>query len=265
MKILATIAGSALLTIALLSGAAAVGETIKVGTEGAYAPFNYVSASGQIQGFDYEIGQALCGEMKVECVWSTNEWLGIIPALQSKKFDLMIASMAITEARKQQVSFTSPYYFNAMRFVARKDLGIAAVSAKSLDGMVIGTQAGSVAVEVLKKFFPNNQMKLYPTLGEAFMDMENGRLDLVLESQLASSDWLAKDNVNCCVFVGDSFLLDDAQGTGIALRKEDTELLAKVNGALKAIMANGKYDSIRKKYFPFNIMERPVGASEYLK
>jgi octopine/nopaline transport system substrate-binding protein len=256
---------SALFFACAMAGTSLAAEKLSIGTEGDYAPFNYVTAGGEIKGFDYDIGQAVCAEIKVECVWSTNEWSGIIPALQAKKFDVMIASMAINEDRKKEVDFTKPYYFNAMRFIARKDLGLTDVSPEALKGKVIGTQSGSVAVEALQEFFPDSEVKLYPTLSEVFLDMANGRLDLILEGQMALTDWLAKDDSGCCDFVGDSFILDTAQGNAMAVRKGNEELLGKLNGGLEAIMANGTYDKIRKQYFDFDIMARPKSTSEYFR
>ncbi len=188
---------------------------------------------------------------------------GIIPALQSKKFDVMAASMAITAKRKEQVSFSKPYYFNSMRFAALKDLKIKEVSKESLKGMVIGTKSGSVAVKVLKQFFLDNEVKLYPKLGEAFLDLESGRIDLVLEGKFTIGDWM-KSGVDCCEFVGESFLLDGAEGNAMAVRKKDTELLQRVDAALEAIMANGTYDKIRAQYFDFDIMTKPKSVNEYL-
>lgn len=256
---------TALFFACALSGTSLAADRLAIGTEGDYAPFNYVTASGEIKGFDYDIGQAVCAEIKVECVWSTNEWSGIIPALQAKKFDVMIASMAINEDRKKEVDFTKPYYFNAMRFIARKDLGLTQVSPEALKGKVIGTQSGSVAVEALQEFFPDSEVKLYPTLSEVFLDMANGRLDLILEGQMALTDWLAKDDSGCCDFVGDRFILDTAQGNAMAVRKGNEDLLAKLNTGLEAIMANGTYETIRKQYFDFDIMARPKSTSEYFR
>ncbi|HEV7317339.1 MAG TPA: transporter substrate-binding domain-containing protein [Ensifer sp.] len=254
----------ALVLASLLAGGACA-ETLAIGTEGDYAPFNYVTAAGEIKGFDYDIGQAVCAEIKADCVWSTNEWSGIIPALQAKKFDVMIASMAINPDRKKEVDFTTPYYFNAMRFIARKDLGLKEITPEALKGKVIGTQSGSVAVEALQEFFPDSEVKLYPTLSEVLLDMENGRLDLILEGQMAFTEWLAKDESGCCAFVGDSFVLDKAEGNAMAVRKGNEALLARLNTGLKTIMENGTYDRIRKQYFDFDIMAKPKTTSEYFR
>ncbi|MDM7850019.1 transporter substrate-binding domain-containing protein [Pseudochrobactrum kiredjianiae] len=264
MKVLSMTAAGCLL-LGLLTSQTMATEKLRIGTEGDYKPFNYVTGSGEIKGFDYDIGQAVCAELKAECEWSTHEWSGIIPALQSGKFDIMIASMAINDERKKQVSFTNPYYFNAMHFIARKDLGIKDVSKAALEGKIIGTQSGSVAVETLKEYFPDNEVKLYPSLSEAFLDMDSGRLDMVLESQMALSDWLAQDSGACCEFAGKPFILDTAQGNAMALRTDSTDLTKRLNTALETIMKNGTYDKIRQQYFDFDIMVRPVNASAYLK
>lgn len=239
-------------------------ETLRIGTEGAYAPFNYVTEDGAIKGFDVEIGTAICAQMQVDCEWSTHDWGGIIPALTAKKFDVMVASMAITEKRQEQVRFSQPYYFNAMRFAALKELELTEATPESLDGMVIGTQSGSVAVKVLQEYFPGSDIKLYPKLGEAFLDMDSGRLDLVLESKFSIADWMAESG-ECCEFVGEEFLLDGTIGAGIAMRLEDEALQARVDAALAAIIANGTYDEIRAKYFDFDIRSQPRLVSDVFK
>ena len=260
----ALISAVVLVTFGCFSAQTQATEKLRIGTEGDYKPFNYVSPSGQIKGFDYDIGQAICAELKAECEWSTNEWSGIIPALQSSKFDVMIASMAINDERQKQVTFTNPYYFNAMHFIARKDLEIKEISKESLKGKIIGTQSGSVAVETLREYLPDNEVKLYPSLSEVFLDMENGRLDMVLESQMALSDWLARDSDGCCEFTGKPFILDSAKGNAMAVRKDNVKLVERLNSSLETIMKNGTYDKIRKQYFDYDIMIRPINASNYL-
>ena len=102
--------GAALAVTVFMVGSALAQDKLKLGTEGAYPPFNTITADGKLEGFDIDVGNALCAEMKVECEWVTQDWDGIIPALQGKKFDALIASMSITEERKKQVSFTNKYY-----------------------------------------------------------------------------------------------------------------------------------------------------------
>ena len=122
---------------ALFVSAPAVAETLRIGTEGAYPPFNQIDASGEVVGFDLDIAKALCAEMQVECTVVTSDWDGIIPALNNNKFDFLVASMSITDERKQAVDFTEPYYTNKLQFVAPKDADFQTDEA-SLDGKTIG-------------------------------------------------------------------------------------------------------------------------------
>ena len=148
-----------------------------------------------------------------------------------------------------------------MRFLAVKDLGLEEVTPEALKGLVVGTQQGAVAVPVLETYFPDSEHKLYPKMNEALMDLEVGRLDLALFSQFTAGNWLAESN-GCCEFVGESFLMDGTIGAGIAFRKQDEELRDRVNTALHTIMENGTYETIRAKYFDFDIMSKPPYVSE---
>ncbi|TIS58406.1 MAG: transporter substrate-binding domain-containing protein, partial [Mesorhizobium sp.] len=111
--------------LALGVGSVDAAEKIKIGTEGAYPPFNTITPDGKVEGFDIDIANALCAQMKIECEIVTQDWDGIIPALQAKKFDAIIASMSITEERKKQVAFTHKYYTTPLALVALKDADIA--------------------------------------------------------------------------------------------------------------------------------------------
>ncbi|MBC7149207.1 MAG: transporter substrate-binding domain-containing protein [Rhizobium sp.] len=248
----------ALAFTALTALSAQAADKLVIGTEGAYPPFNFVSADGKVGGFDVEIGMALCAEMKVECEVVTQDWDGIIPALQAKKFDFMIASMFITPERAEKVAFTKSYYKAPMTHIAQKGANITDFSNEGLKGKVIGAQSGTTQAEYATATYPDLDIKLYPTQDEVNMDMINGRLDVQIGDMLPMMDWLSKgDGSKCCELVG-APIADPkfiGQGAGIAVRKEDTDLLAKLNAAIDAIRANGKYAEINKKYFPIDIYE----------
>ena len=257
-KFVGTFALAALMT----TGAFAQEKTVRMGTEGYYPPFNFFDSAKNVKGFDVDIGNELCAHMKVKCEWVTTAWDGIIPALNASKFDTIIASMAITAKRQKAISFSNPYYFNSGRLVVSKEAGIKGAMPKDLKGKIIGTQSGTTEVGLLKKHFPNSKVKLYPKLDDALLDLENGRLDAVLASQFVIGAWLKKKEGACCEFKGEAFVPDDMIGTGIGVRKDDVKLQKALNKALAEMVADGSYDAIRKKYFPFDIMTKPKTASE---
>jgi len=236
-------------TIALAIGAAQAQETkIRIGTEGAYPPFNNLTSDKQLEGFDIDIARALCEEMKADCEFVTQDWDGIIPALQAGKFDAIIASMSITEDRQKQVDFTNPYYTNSLVFVAPKD---AEFDAASTADKKIGVQEGTIAAIFTEETYKDAEMKAYPSQLEAWSDLKDGRLDAVLADFGVQYGWINSDDGACCEFKGEAVSKDDV--IGIAIRKGDTELRDKFNAAIAAIRANGKYAEINKKYFPFDI------------
>ena len=237
-------------TLAIGSQAVAA-EKLKLGTEGAYPPFNLIDASGQVVGFDIEIGQALCAKMKVECEVVTSDWDGIIPALNARKFDFLIASMSITEERKRAVDFTEPYYTNKLQFIAPKGAEFRTDEA-SLKGKVIGAQRATIAGTWLEDNLGDVvQVKLYDTQENAYLDLAAGRVDGVLADKLVNWEWLKSEPGKDFEFKGEPVYDNDR--IGIALRKGDAELREKLNGALQAIVADGTYKQINDKYFPFSI------------
>ena len=253
MKTIRIIAAAALL--ALGAGAAhAEMKKVRIGTEGAYPPFNSVSTSGELVGFDIDIAKALCAKMKVECTFVAQDWDGIIPALLAKKFDAIVASMSITEERKQKVAFTVPYYSTPGNFIAPKDTKLTDLSPAGLKGKTIGTQSSTTASVYLEEKYKDSDIKLYPTQDEANADLANGRLDTILADKFVLYEWLEKtDAGKCCKFIGADIKDVNPEGTGIAVRKEDNELREALNKAIKEIVADGTYKTINAKYFPFNI------------
>jgi polar amino acid transport system substrate-binding protein len=256
------IVGTIIIVAALSTTAFAKDRVVRMGTEGYYPPFNFFDSSGAVKGFDIDIGNALCERMEAKCEWVTTDWDGIIPALNSNKFDTIIASMAITEARRKAVNFSKPYYYNAARFVAAKDLNLKAGMPADLKGKTVGTQSGTGESKLLDRYFKKSKAKRYPKLDDALLDLQTGRVDAVLASQFVLGDWLKKEDGAGFGFVGKSFVLDENEGTGIAVRKDDTKLLTALNKAIEEIVADGTYDKIREKYFSFDIMTPPAKASQ---
>lgn len=229
---------------------AVAADKLKIGTEGAYPPFNLIDASGKVGGFDVEVAQALCAKMKVECDVVTSDWDGIIPALNAKKFDFLAASMSITEERKQAVDFTDAYYTNKLQFIAPKDADFKTDKA-SLKGKVIGAQRATIAGTWLEDNMADIvDIKLYDTQENAYLDLASGRVDGVLADKFVNWEWLKSDAGKGFEFKGEPVFDNDK--IAIAVRKGDP-LREKLNAALKEIVADGTYKKINDKYFPFSI------------
>jgi len=242
--------------VALGAVSANAADKLRLGTEGAYPPFNFFDTAGKLGGFDVDIGLALCERMKTECELVAQDWDGIIPGLIAKKYDFIIASMFITEERKKQVSFTDPYYLAAMTHVAPKGAGLAEFTNDALKGKVIGAQSGTTQAEYVQAVYPDADVRLYPTQDEVNLDLASGRLDLQVGDMLPMLDWVTKtDDGKCCELVGspitDTKFVGD--GVGIAVRQEDDDLRQALNKALAEIRADGTYKTINDKYFTVDV------------
>jgi arginine transport system substrate-binding protein len=225
-------------------------KTITWATEATYPPFEFIEASGQIKGYDIDIANALCAQIKAQCTFSNQPWDSLIPSLKLGKFDALIGAIAITDARKQQVDFTNPYYENAASFVAPIAQHLALTSA-SLKGKTIGVQGGTTFAQYVQaKYGDEVTVKGYPSLQEALLDLTAGRVDVVFGDQPVIQEWLKK-NTRQYAQLGKP-IYDEKYfgiGNGIAVRKGKNDLLNALNQALVTIKKNGTYDKINQHYF----------------
>ena len=244
-KILLTAAASL-----IIGTQAFAAEKLRIGTEGAYPPFNLIDASGKVVGFDLDIAHALCAKMQTECEVVTSDWDGIIPALNTRRFDFLVASMSITDERKQAVDFTEPYYTNKLQFVAPKDEEFK-IDEQSLKGKTIGAQRATIAGQWLEENLSDVvDIRLYDTQENAYLDMSSGRIDGVLADSFVQYEWLQSEEGSKFEFKGEPVFDNDK--IGIAVRKGDP-LRERLNKALEAIIEDGTYAEINAKYFPFSI------------
>ncbi|MBZ8134166.1 ABC transporter substrate-binding protein [Afifella sp. IM 167] len=246
-------AAAALLAIAAVPAAAQ--EKIRIGTEGAYPPFNELTSDGKLQGFDIDIAKALCDEMKVECEFVTQDWEGIIPALLAGKYDAIIASMSITDERKEKVDFTNKYYNTPPAIAVAKDSDMTEATEESMQGKALGAQASTTHSNYAQAHFSGADIKLYPTADEYKLDLSSGRLDAVIDDVVVLSEWVKSEDGACCKILT-TLPIDpviNGEGAGIALRKGEDELREKFNTAILALRENGKYKEINDKYFDFDV------------
>ena len=235
-------------------GSAKAQDTIRFATEAAYPPFNYRAADGSIVGFEIDLGNAMCAEIKRKCEFIAQDWDGMIPGLLVKKYDGIFASMAITEQRKKQINFTDKYYSTGAAFVAREGTSID-LSDKTLGGRAIGTIPGTTQC-YLEKVYPNANMKLYPKADALYLDMSSGRLDAIFTDAIALDYGFLKTDAGKGFAFASPVIHDEecfGVGVGIGVRKEDNDLREQLNKAIAAVLADGTYQKIEKKYFSYDI------------
>lgn len=235
-----------LITMMLVSGGV-LADKIRIGTEGAYPPFNMIDKDGKVTGFDVEIARALCKKMGADCTIVTQDWDGIIPGLLAGKYDAIVASLSITDERRKAVDFTEPYYSNSLRMIAKKG---STIDPGNLKGKAVGSQRATIAANHAEKI-EGARVKLYDTQENAYLDLASGRIDLLVSDMLPGYDWLRSKQGEEFEFVGET--IDIGDKIGIALRKGDDKLRERMNKALAEILADGTYEKINARYFPFAI------------
>lgn len=227
---------------------------LRVGVEGNYPPFSRLGADGKLSGFDIDIALAVCERMKAECTLVQQEWDGMLPALAARKFDLIVASMSITEERRKAVDFSDAYYDVPSRFVAKAG-AFRAHEPADFRGRKIIVLRNSPRAKYLAERYKDSPLLLVNKETDVYLELVAGRGDIGFGSSVVSSDaFLKRPEGKGFAQVGPDVRLEDgAGGVGIAFRKGDDALRLKVNAALKALKADGSYKRLADRYFDFDI------------
>lgn len=233
-------------------------KEVRLASEGGYPPFSETAPDGALRGLDIDIGNAICAEMKLKCVWHKIEWESMIPSLISNKVDAIVASMTITEERRAKVDFTSRYYSTPLALVARAGAPVAPAPA-SLKGLKVGLTRSSVADNFATRFWSGMGVEIirYRMQDEAELDLVAGRLDAVLTDYWqARGGFLDRPEGKRFAIAGGKIYGRTpeerkvvGEGVGIAVRKKDRDLKEILDRGIAAIRANGIYDRIVRKYF----------------
>ncbi len=217
---------------------------IKIATESSYKPFSYTDADGKLIGYEIELVDALCAQMKAECEVISQDWDGLIPGLNAQKFDAAIAGMSITPERKEVVDFSDPYFHSGIILIGKKGDDL---SVESLTGLPIASQRSTVASQYLQDEHADADIKLYDTQDNAYLDLTSGRVRGMMSDKVTGIDWLKTDAGKGYEVKGEEISTND-DAMGIAFRKGDP-LIAKFNAALAELKDNGTYDQITGSYF----------------
>lgn len=243
----------AVATAAMFATSAPAMADIKFGVAAEpYPPYSSKDASGKWVGWEMDLMDALCAEMKEKCQLVEVAWDGIIPALTSKQIDVIWSSMSITEERKKTIDFSDMYYNTPSVVIGTKN-GDTDITPAHLSGKTLGTQVSTTHERYAQKFFgaAGAVVKTYATQDEANNDLAAGRLDYVQADSTALYAFLATDQGKACCEVK-GIVPEDVEtlglGVGGGIRKEDTALKDKINAAIAAMTASGKFEEITAKY-----------------
>jgi arginine/ornithine transport system substrate-binding protein len=231
---------------------------LRVGFAVGYAPFSEVGSDGQLKGFEIDLAQALCNRLAMQCVPVMLDFDGLIPALQARKIDAIMASMSITPERQQVIAFSSPYYFSPVRLVMRNGAGLDA-SAAGLKGKRIGVERGTIHERFLADQFRDSHVMRYATQDQVFLDLKSGRLDATLvDAVIAQFGFLNLSDGRGFAFAGPDFGRDEryyGKGVGVGLRKADAQTLGRrIDEGLAALRGSGALRKLNDRYFSFDLV-----------
>jgi octopine/nopaline transport system substrate-binding protein len=249
-------------------------DKIKIGTEGAYPPWNSKDASGNLVGFEVELAKELCAIMKHDCTIVEQDWDGMIPALTGKKFDAIMAGMSITEERMKTISFSQGYADEVASLAVMKgsnlenlntpdginlSLGGSSVNkalktlTSALSGKTVCTQTGTIHQNFLQSGDVGKiDVRTYKTQDEVNLDLTSGRCDVALAAAVAFTDYAEKSGKSVVLtgptFSGGAF----GNGVGVGIRKSDTKLINDFNSAIDQARKKGIISKLAIKHFGFD-------------
>ncbi|TGT91292.1 MULTISPECIES: transporter substrate-binding domain-containing protein [unclassified Mesorhizobium] len=251
---------------------------IRIATEGAYAPWNYMSPDGKLVGYEIDLAQELCRRMKTECEIVAQDWDGMLPALNAGKFDAIIASMSVTPERQKVASFSVPYAKAPNAFMMMKDSPLVAAlgprvdyslkkdpdgakraieaMAPALKGKVLAVQGSSTAATFATAELKDKvEIREYKTTEEHNLDLVAGRVDLVMGNITMLKAAMKQPDLANATLAGPTFI-EGVLGSGtanVAMRKDDTALKAKFDAAIHEVNADGFNNKLTEKWFGVDI------------
>ena len=232
------VAVAMLVLLAAVSVSCGGSDTVRMGTEGAYPPFNFINEAGEIDGLERELGDELCRRADLECEWVTNAWDSMIPNLLGGEYDTILAGMSITDERDEVIDFTQPYIPPiASVYIALAGAGDGAVNGR------VAAQTATVQADFLADSGATLvEFALAPEVVEAVV---SGEADAALVDRGFAVESIA-DSGGRLTLVGPEIPLD--AGIGVGVREDDTDLKDKLNRAIDAMKADGSLNALIKEW-----------------
>jgi polar amino acid transport system substrate-binding protein len=221
-------------------------QAVRIATEGAYAPWNFLDDTGKVAGFEIELGDELCKRAALECTWVVNEWDTIIPNLIAGNYDAIMAGMSITEERQQTIHFSENYFPpDPSKYVTAAGK---TYDFDNLQGVRIGVQGATIQAAYAEENHKNgNTILSFETADQALADLNAGNVDIILADGSYLAEVIAGSS-GALEFVGPDVIIGG--GVGIGLRKDDDELEQKFNAVIAQAKTDGTLDALITKWFP---------------
>ncbi len=249
-------------------------DSIRIGTEGAYPPWNAKDESGKLIGFEVELANFLCIYMEADCTIVEQDWDGMIPGLIMRKYDAIMAGMSITDERMKTINFSQGYADEVASLAVMKGSSLEGMDTPkainlstgggdvkkalktltaALAGKTIGVQTATIHQNFLESGDVGNvKVRTYKTQDEVNLDLAAGRIDAALAAAVAFTDYAEKSG-KPVVLVGPTFSGGAfGNGVGVGIRKDDTDLLKRFNKAINTARKNGKISELAIKWFGFD-------------
>lgn len=249
---------SLLLAISAIgSASAAVPKSLRIGTDPTYAPFESKNAQGQLVGFDIDLANEICKRIEAKCTYVESDFDALIPSLKAKKIDAIISSLSITEKRQQEIAFSEKLYAANARLIAPKGSTLQP-TLESLKGKNIGLLQGTTQETYANENWRPKGVTVTPYANQdlVYQDLTAGRIDAAFQDEVAASEGFLKQPVGKDYIFAGPAVKDEkifGVGTGMGLRKDDTDLKAAIDKAFAEIRKDGTYDKLAKKYFDFDV------------
>ena len=225
-------------------------------TDSDFPPFNYFDEDNTLTGFNVDVARAICLELDAACDIQVRPWAALLPALAKGEAEAVIASHSVTPKTLKVADFTDRYYFTPARFAGKRAMAKLDATPEGLEGMRVAVAKGTAHEAYLRAFFRDSSIRVFETVELARDALIVGAADLLFDDGISLAFWLnGTASRACCEFKGGPFAEPKyfGDGIGIAVKRDDVQLKAMINSALKRMRESGRYEELLLRYFPLRV------------